>query len=672
MAAHRSYSFGEFTLDVSRGTLSRAGVEVKLRPKSFQVLQTLVERHGELVTKDELLDRVWGRTIVTEGSVTQCLIDIRRALGDDAQAIVRTVPRRGYLFDIPVATSDAAEHGGSVEPAAPAAGAGTSSADAAAGPSATTTAPASPIPTNPGSSRRRRVPRKTLATLLVVIAALGTSAWWGLTRRSAEPDRSTTGGASAERHTIAVLPFVNMSPEPDQEFFSDGIAEEILNLLAQSDDFKVIARTSSFAFKGQSLSVADIAQRLKVAYVLEGSVRKSGQRLRITAQLVETAHSAHLWSETYDRELEDTFAIQTEIAARFAAALKAKLAEPGEQNDYEPVAAAHERFLRAQFFYHRRAPGDIELAKHYYEEALGLDPRYARAWAGLAGVYGVEFSEGTVPVSVGLEQRRMAVEQALANDPNLAEAHMRAAQHFWETGDGKRAADHAARAFALDRNDPLVLSHYCTVLAWQDRFDDALELEDRMVTRDPFSLAVRINLANTLLAAGRLDEARAEFLKTVEISPDWQGAVDVELGRIMILEQRYPEALDEVRRWPEGVDRDHGLALIYDALGRKPDADAAVARLLSSSEPGAAVRLAEVYASRGDVDEAFDWVATAYSRLGENPWLSVQWQWVYPLRFSPFLEPLHSDSRWTKMKTRGLPPGTEAVLRDLPAQLTAP
>jgi tetratricopeptide (TPR) repeat protein len=179
---------------------------------------------------------------------------------------------------------------------------------------------------------------------------------------------------------------------------------------------------------------------------------------------------------------------------------------------------------------------------------------------------------------------------------------MRAAQHFWETGDGRRAADHAARAFALDRNDPLVLAHYCTLLAWQGRFDDALELEHRMVTRDPFSLAVRISLANTLLAAGRFDEARTEFLETVEISPDWQAAVDVEFARIMILEKRYLDALAEVQRWPDGVDRDHGLALIYDALGRKPDADTAVQRLLASSEPGAAVRLAEVNASRGDVE----------------------------------------------------------------------
>jgi len=336
---------------------------------------------------------------------------------------------------------------------------------------------------------------------------------------------------------------------------------------------------------------------------------------------------------------------------------------------YTPDAQAHERFLSAQFFYHRRAPGDIDLAQQYYEESVSIDPGYARAWAGLAGVYGIQFSEGEVPVPVALEKRRAAVEQALASGPNVAEAHIRAAQHYWETGDGQRAADHAARAFALDRDHPLVLAHYCTLLAWQDRFDDAIGLENRMIARDPFSLVVHINLANTLLAAGRLDEARTEFLKAAEISPDWHDAADVELARILILEQRYPEALQRVQSWPGGADRDHGLALIYDAQRRRADADAAVRRLREGKGPGSAVRLAEVYATRGNIDEAVRWVATAYERLGDNPWLSAEWQWVYPLRFSPFLKALHADPRWAELRMRGLPPGTQAELTALPEQL---
>jgi TolB-like protein/DNA-binding winged helix-turn-helix (wHTH) protein/Flp pilus assembly protein TadD len=654
MPAHRSYSFGDYALDLDRGALLRNGVDVRLRPKSYEVLRVLVERHGALVTKDELFDAVWGRTIVTEGSITQCLIEIRRAIGDEAQQGIRTVPRRGYIFDVPVVEASGDE------PREPA-------------PSRTEAQPASPSarkpPVNNAVQKRRRIGAPLVTLAIVALAALAALALRDA--RRGEQAAMRTAPARTAPSNIAVLPFVNMSPEPDQEFFSDGISEEILNLLAQSDHFRVTARTSSFAFKGQTLSVAEIAQRLGVDYVLEGSVRKSGKRLRITAQLVEAEHSAHLWTQTYDRELADTFAIQTEIATKVAEALEVRLTR-GEQPpvDYTPRAEAHERFLRAQFFYHRRAPGDLERARQHYEAALQIDPQYARAWAGLAGVYGLQFVEGDVPVEVGLEKRAEAVEKALTNDPNLAEAHMRAAQHFWETGDGQRAADHAAIAFELDRNDPLVLSHYCTLLAWEDRFDDALELEHRMVTRDPFSLAVRINLANTLLAAGRLDDARNELLKAVELSPDWEPAVEVELTRLMILEGRHAEALDKVRAWPPGTDRDHALALIDYALGDTAEADEAVRRLEQTPGPSAAVRLAEIHASHGDLDAAFDWVNEAYDRLGKNPWLSAEWRWVLPLRFSPFLNPLHDDARWSALRIRGLPPGTQSVLASMPDSLT--
>jgi len=665
MPAHRSYSFGEYTLDLTRGALLKGGADVKLRPKSFQVLQYLVERHGELVTKDELLDAVWGQTVVTEGSITQCLIDIRRAIGDESQRVLRTVPRRGYLFDARVVEADPA-HAAQPQSLAPA----PAPRDADISPDSTE-APdpeTSPVPSRP---RRPFTAAMVLATVAVV-AVVAAFVSWRVANRGAAIEtlaRATTGQPA--RNAIAVLPFVNMSPEPDQEFFSDGISEEILNYLAQSDDFKVIARTSSFSFKGQNLGVAEIASRLNVAYVLEGSVRKSGHRVRITAQLVDAASSEPLWSETYDRDLDDAFAIQTDIAKRVADALEIKLTDASTgRAGYTPDAAAHERFLRAQFFYHRRAPGDIDLARQSYQEALSIDPGYARAWAGLAGVYGIQFSEGDVPVAVGLEKRREAVERGLASDPNLAETQMRAAQHFFETGDGQRAADHAAKAFLLDRNDPLVLSHFCTLLAWQDRFDDALRLESRMVTRDPFSLAVRINLANTLLAAGRLEDARTELLRAVELNPEWAPAVDVELTRILILERRYEEALQHVQGWPDSADRDQGLALIYDALGHRPEADDAIRALANGIGPGYAVRLAEVQAQRNNADEAFKWMTTAYEQLGDNPWLSTEWQWVLPLRFSPFLKPLYKDPRWAEMRVRGLPPGSQEALADLPEQLS--
>ncbi len=259
-AVHRTYSFGEFTLDLDRGALLRAGTDIKLRPKSFEVLSYLVERQGFLVTRDELLDAIWGRTVVTEDAITQCLRDIRRALRDQSQEMVRTVPRRGYIFELPVT-----KHGGPV------------------------TAPDRPSRTRFTTSW----PDWRLAAALVLI--LGVAAvWWGFGNRRVDVATMVEPLSIVAPHSIAVLPFVNMSSDPEQEYFSDGISEEILNLLAKVQELRVTSRSSAFSFKGQNVDISTIAAKLNVAYVLDGSVRKSGNELRVAAQLIDVATDTHL------------------------------------------------------------------------------------------------------------------------------------------------------------------------------------------------------------------------------------------------------------------------------------------------------------------------------------------------------------------------------------------
>jgi TolB-like protein/DNA-binding winged helix-turn-helix (wHTH) protein len=303
MPASRSYSFGEYTLDLKRGALLRTGADVKLRPKSFEVLRLLIERHGQLVTKEELLNAVWRHAVVTDGAVGQCLVDLRRVIGDESQQFIRTVPRRGYIFDSPVVDSEDAAQPDNEE----------------AHPSA------SPRTQSPVSLRRRALVRAALAIPIALVLAWGI--WWGVTTRESADAPLYRNNAQAPHNSIAVLPFIDLSPEQNQQYFSDGVSEEILNLLAQAPDLQVIARTSSFSFKGRNADIAEIAAKLNVAHVLEGSVRKSGSRVRITAQLVDGANSAHLWSETYDRELQDSFAVQSDIAARVSEALKVTLAD---------------------------------------------------------------------------------------------------------------------------------------------------------------------------------------------------------------------------------------------------------------------------------------------------------------------------------------------------------
>ena len=293
-SSSRRYSFGEFTLDLERGALLRAGVHVDLRPKAFEVLRLLVERHGRLVTKQELLDAVWGRVVVTEGSVAKCLIEIRRAIDDAAQTAIKTVPRRGYIFDEPVTV-----HDGAVRAPIP------TEAVAAARPRA-------------GSTTRRWIFGAALALAVTI-----TASWVAVTLRGAP--QSASAMSEMRGASVAVLPFVDMSAERESEYLADGIAEEILNLLAQVPAVTVIARSSSFSFKGQNADIATIAETLHVTHVLEGSLRKSGNQVRITARFVDAATSAELWTATYDRELDDLFAVQSEIAGAVAGALRGTL-----------------------------------------------------------------------------------------------------------------------------------------------------------------------------------------------------------------------------------------------------------------------------------------------------------------------------------------------------------
>src|SRR5688572_1103419 len=336
VSPHR-YSFGEFTLDLERGALLRRGVDVELRPKSFEVLRVLVERHGRLVTKQELLDAVWGRVVVTEGSVAKCLIEIRRAIDDRSQKLIRTVPRRGYIFDGPVTVGDG---------------------DARA-----------PTLTAAVATRRPHVDairRWTLGAALAVAVIIAAS-WAVVALRGevAPPGASETRQARAP--SVAVLPFADMSAEGEYEYLADGIAEEILNLLAKAPSVTVIARSSSFAFKGRNADIATIAGTLNVTHVLEGSLRRSGNQVRITARFVDAKTSAELWTATYDREIDDVFAVQSDIAAAVAGALRGTLDGSGELATSD--GRAYERYLLGRFLFNRRQPGDLTSAESAYRQA---------------------------------------------------------------------------------------------------------------------------------------------------------------------------------------------------------------------------------------------------------------------------------------------------------------
>jgi tetratricopeptide (TPR) repeat protein len=275
-------------------------------------------------------------------------------------------------------------------------------------------------------------------------------------------------------------------------------------------------------------------------------------------------------------------------------------------------------------------------------------------------VYGVQIGTGEISREAGLAKRLEAVEQALALDPNLAEVQLRAAAHYFEIGERRRAREHVRKAYALDRDNPRVLLDYAQTLVWEGRFDEAVDGLRRVVMLDPLSPLQHNVFASYLMAAGRYEEARAERLKELELNPAAKPEIDLDLGHILILQHRFAEARELIQQWPEGDDRDQGLAIVEHALGRSAAAEVALQRLAERTPPGAAVRVAEVHAQRGNVDRAFRWMATARVRLGPDAWFSTEWNWAWKLRFSPFLRPLHGDSRWNAM-SKMLPPEKSAA-----------
>ena len=333
-------------------------------------------------------------------------------------------------------------------------------------------------------------------------------------------------------------------------------------------------------------------------------------------------------------------------------AIAAVLSAHVDERPAEPVTRAapanpqaQERYLRARHFFQRRAPGDIERARRYFEEAIALDPQHARAWAGLAGAHWLETLEGTLSPEQGLPKVRDAAERALVLDPRLADAHLRLAAYLGRVGETRKRDEHLRKALELDPDSPLVLSTLASNAAHDGRFDAAIALQRRAVEADPLSTLARYNLGSLLYLAGRRDEAKSELLALEELNPAPDYVNEV-LGRILVLEGRYDEVLELVREWPDESGRRHCLALAYHGLGRSADSDAALARLAASPRSTDRIRVAEVHAFRGEVDEAFRWlkVATERSSVVPGPLGDSSDLWI--VRRSPFLQPLHADPRW--------------------------
>jgi TolB-like protein/class 3 adenylate cyclase/Tfp pilus assembly protein PilF len=480
--------------------------------------------------------------------------------------------------------------------------------------------------------------------------------------QSFPPLKTTLAPLDREMPSIAVLPFINMSRDEENEYFADGLSEELLNVLAKIRGLRVASRTSAFFFKGKDIDIPTVAQKLNVATVLEGSVRKSGKRVRITAQLIQVSTDSHLWSETYDRELEDIFAVQDDIAQSVVKELRAALlgegtgavAEAKAKAEVQAAAAgraddpeAYRLYLQGRYFIDRMTAADVARGVDYSRQALAIDPEFALAWTGLSNAYRIQAGYGWAPVAEGFERARDAAKKALALAPDLAEGHVCLGQVL-ELYDWNWSGANAEyqRAFALAPGNADVLRAVAGMTRIFVGPEAGIDLLRQAAALDPLSTTAQRLLGLRCFLAGRFDEAMAALKVALDLNPK-SGLVNCFMCATRLAQGRAGEALELAERESLPDFRLLGIAWVQHTLGNKDASDAALAQLIAAHSNEAAYQIAEACAWRGEIDRAFEWLARAYSQ--RDPGL------VHTVSDS-FFRPLHGDPRWLPfVKKMGFP-----------------
>jgi serine/threonine protein kinase/TolB-like protein/Tfp pilus assembly protein PilF len=458
---------------------------------------------------------------------------------------------------------------------------------------------------------------------------------------------------AAGEKSIAVLPFLDMSEKKDQEYFSDGLTEELIDRLSRSQDLRVIARTSCFFFKGRQATIGEIAKTLGVSHVLEGSVRKQGRRLRITTQLIRAVDGSHLWSQTYERALDDIFRVQDEIARTVAQALKVALTEgSGYGQKPESNAEAYNLVLQGNFFLNRRSKADTGRAIAFYRQAIELEPGYALAWAKLGSAKYWQAANGWTSINEGMAGARDALKRALKADPDLAYAHKVLAwvrrDFDW---DWKGARAELERARELGPNDAHVLADLAFLTdGIVGRFDEPIRHLRRVLARDPLDSDALQSLSMVLYNAGRLEESVATWRRLLELNPTYAGG-QAWLGDTLLIMGRYAEAQAAIEKESDEAWRLCALPIVHWALGRRAESDAALNQLEQQYANEFPTQIAEVHAYRGETDAAFEWLDRAYRQHDAG---------MTTIKIDPLLRGLHGDRRYqalvVRMKLDGDPP----------------
>ncbi len=472
------------------------------------------------------------------------------------------------------------------------------------------------------------------AVALVVVLGL---IFWTQRGPSEETTNTPVAATAISDKSVAVLPFIDLSPDQDQAYFSDGLSEELLNLLAKVPDLRVAARTSSFAFRGKEVQTSEIAEALKVGHVLEGSVRMAGERVRITAQLIDGKNGYHLWSETYDRTMDDIFEVQDDIAAQIVKTLKVNILGQTPKA-YATDATAYALYLRGRHLHQQFTPEAMKEAEELYGQVVDIDPDYAPVWTNLSSIYINRMIGGDLSLDVGCKLARDAAQKALDIDETFAAGYAKLASIAQGCDkDTQAAAKYFEQALGIDPSNPAILGDAAVLAESLGRLELAIALKEHQVERQPVDAIAHNNLALAYYFAGRYDEAEVAIRTVIAVSPDYMGA-HYRLGAILLMRGDAAGALEAFSREKDDEYRTKGSALAHFALGDTDEADAQLEALIKGWGEVWPTEVAQVYAYRNEADPAFEWLEKRYEKDGPGGWGEQ--------KLDRLLDNLRDDPRW--------------------------
>jgi len=651
-ARPRLLRFGVFEVDLRTGELRKQGLRIKLSGQPFQVLAMLLERPGELVTREEIREKLWpGDTFIDfEHSVNSSIKRLREALGDDPAAprFIETLPRHGYRFIAPVEGhpslapfSERREGEGDAPPGSEGGqgmvpGSGGDQREAAGA-------------VREPPLRKRGVVALSAGGVVALLAVLFALNVAGLRERVMTAAGARHGVPLPRIESIAVLPLENLSHDPEQEYFADGMTEELITNLGKIGALRVISRTSVMRYKGTKKPLPDIARELNVDALVEGTVLRSGDRVRVTANLLQATADRHLWAESYERDLRDVLSLQDEVARAIAEEIKIKLT-PQDQTRLtsarvRPVKPeAYELYLKGRYHYYKWRPDDFRKAIDYFQKAIEADPGWAPTYAGLATSYGWLWMEGALPAQEALPRFSAALKTALAIDDMDPEVrYTLAASAFYYRWDWEEADREFQRALALDPGLVEARFEYAWFLVCMGRFSQALAEAQRAVDRDPLSVSANLALGDIYFWSHQDDRAIAQLQHTADLDPDDSRAHGF-LAGIYGQKQMYGEAIRELRQaMALGGTPPEKLADLERAYQQSGSDGYWMWRLSEAKHRNAACEIARVYAHLANAGQAVAWLEKCYQ---QHDYQMVQ------LKTGRVWDPLRSDPRFQDVLRR--------------------